>query len=234
MRHAPRMTDEVNEAGRDLQPDMLDVASLRRDYLHAELRRADLDPDPIRKFHNWLQEAATSPLIREAAAMLLSTAGKDGVVSSRVVLLKGYGAEGFRFFTNTASRKGRQIADNPSVSLLFHWEALERQIQINGAVTPLPRSETEAYFASRPRGSRIGAWTSRQSEVLPDRETLDREMAGLEKRFEGREIPTPGFWSGYLVSPRMIEFWQGRSNRLHDRFRYSNEGSGWLMERLSP
>jgi pyridoxamine 5'-phosphate oxidase len=234
MRHDPRMTDEANDAGKDLQPDMLDVASLRRDYLHAELRRADLDPDPIRQFHNWLEEAAATTLIREATAMVLSTAGKDGVVSSRVVLLKGYGPEGFRFFTNAASRKGRQIADNPSVSLLFHWEALERQIQINGSVTPLPRSETETYFATRPRGSRIGAWASRQSEVLLNRETLDSQTTALEKHFAGMEIPTPELWSGYLVNPRMIEFWQGRSNRLHDRFRYSIEGSAWLIERLSP
>ena len=228
------MTDTGKDAGRDLQPDMLDVASLRRDYLHAELRRADLDPDPIRQFHEWLQEAASCPEIKESTAMVLSTASRDGEISSRVVLLKGYGSEGFRFFTNTGSRKGRQIAENPSVSLLFHWEALERQIQINGSATPLPRSETEAYFASRPRGSRIGAWASRQSEVLADRETLDRHAAALEERFAGGEVPTPEFWSGYQVKPLMVEFWQGRSNRLHDRFRYRKEGASWIIERLSP
>jgi len=234
MGHGNGMTEAGKDAGKDLQPDMLDVASLRRDYLHAELRRADLDPDPIRQFHDWLQEAASCHGIKESTAMVLSTAARDGEVSSRVVLLKGYGPEGFRFFTNAGSRKGQQIAGNPSVSLLFHWEVLERQIQINGTATPLPRSETEAYFASRPRGSRIGAWASRQSEALPDRETLDRQAAELEERFAGGEVPVPEFWSGYQVAPRAIEFWQGRSNRLHDRFRYRKDGAAWIIERLSP
>jgi len=214
-------------------PDMLDVASLRRDYRRAELRRTDLDPDPVAQFHAWLETAASCPEVRESTAMVLSTSS-EGEVSSRVVLLKGYGPDGFRFFTNTASRKASQIMANPRVSLLFHWEALERQIQINGTVEPLPRAETEAYFASRPRGSRIGALASRQSQVLPDRETLDRRAAELTGEYEGREIPLPPQWGGYLVIPSVIEFWQGRPDRLHDRFRYRRDAGAWIIERLNP
>jgi len=193
-----------------------------------------LSPDPFLQFHNWLNEATACPAILESTAMVLSTASAGGEVSSRIVLLKGYDETGFRFFTNTGSRKGRQIDSNSSVSLLFYWEALERQIQINGTASILPRSETDAYFASRPRGSRIGAWASSQSSVIPNRETLEQATLELERRFEGKEVPTPEFWSGYQVSPKNFEFWQGRPNRLHDRFRYRPEKTGWVIERLSP
>lgn len=218
------------------RPDILDVASFRRDYNHAELRRADLSTDPFAQFHAWLDEATACPQIIESTAMILSTASVGGDVSSRVVLLKGYDEQGFRFFTNTTSRKATQIAENDSVSLLFFWGALERQVQINGHASLLPRSETEAYFASRPRGSRIGAWASRQSSVLPDREALDQRAAKLEVRFAEGDVPVPEFWSGYLVKPQSIEFWQGRPNRLHDRLRYqrTEEANTWSIERLSP
>lgn len=216
------------------RPDLLDVASFRRNYHHSELRRAGMNPDPFLQFHAWLDEARTTPTILESTAMVLSTASADGEVSSRIVLLKGYDESGFRFFTNTGSRKASQIASNAAVSLLFFWEALERQIQINGRATMLPRSETEAYFASRPRGSRIGAWASRQSEVVPDRATLDQRAEEITRLHEGREIPVPEFWSGYVVTPGSMEFWQGRPNRLHDRFRYRRDGSEWVIERLSP
>jgi pyridoxamine 5'-phosphate oxidase len=216
------------------RPDFLDVASWRRDYLHAKLHRADLSTDPLDQFHTWLGNAEDCPMILEATAMVLSTASATGEVSSRIVLLKGYDKAGFRFFTNTGSKKARQIASNSSVSLLFYWEALERQIQIVGRADILPRSETQAYFASRPRGSRIGAWASQQSEVLPDRKTLEQQAEAVSERFQDMEIPTPEFWSGYLVRPESYEFWQGRSNRLHDRFRYRRSAGGWVIERLSP
>jgi pyridoxamine 5'-phosphate oxidase len=216
------------------RPDFLDVASWRRDYLHATLNRGELNPDPVAQFHKWFEEADSCPAVLESTAMVLSTSSASGEVSSRIVLLKGYDATGFRFFTNIGSRKALQIASNSSVSLLFYWEALERQIQINGRATQLPRSETEAYFASRPQGSRIGAWASRQSEVIEDRETLDLRVAEIEKRFEGSEVPAPDFWSGYLVIPESYEFWQGRPNRLHDRFQYRTSADGWVIERLSP
>jgi pyridoxamine 5'-phosphate oxidase len=193
-----------------------------------------MNPDPFLQFHAWLDEARNTTSILESTAMVLSTASAGGEVSSRVVLLKGYDDSGFRFFTNTGSRKATQIASNDAVSLLFFWEALERQIQICGRATLLPRSETEAYFASRPRGSRIGAWASRQSEVIADRATLDFQAEEIERRHEGGEIPVPEFWSGYLVTPASIEFWQGRPNRLHDRFRYRREETEWVIDRLSP
>ena len=221
-------------------PDFLDVASFRRTYLQSELKRSDLPADPLSLFHTWIDAAAASPEVLESTAMVLSTDSAQGEVSSRVVLLKGYDHKGFRFFTNSGSRKASQIASNNSVSLLFFWESQERQIQISGSVSLLPRAETEAYFASRPRGSRIGAWASRQSEVLQDRETLERRVAELEGRFGKEEVPAPEFWNGYLVTPKTIEFWQGRQDRLHDRFRYSRVNNGdrkpdnWIIEQLNP
>jgi len=216
------------------RPDLLDVASWRRDYLHAELCRADLHVSPLEQFHAWLVDAKKYTPVLEATAMTLSTASAEGEVSSRIVLLKGYDENGFRFFTNTGSRKAQQIASNSSVSLLFYWESMERQIQINGRACLLPRTETEAYFAIRPRESRLAAWASSQSEVIPDRKTLEMRVAEMRTRFTDLEVPTPDFWSGYLVTPHQYEFWQGRSNRLHDRFRYQLREGSWAIDRLSP
>lgn len=211
------------------------ISSLRKDYRHGTLCREKLDSDPMKQFDLWFHEACECKSIIEANAMTLSTANHRLEVTSRTLLLKGYNAEGFQFFTNTKSLKAQQITENPSVALLLYWPPLERQIKIQGKASLLPRAATEKYFRSRPRESQLGAWASFQSEILSDRETLENRMAELDQKFKGLEIPVPSFWSGYLVSPHSIEFWQGRSNRLHDRFRYKKiSAEKWLIERLSP
>ncbi|MBM3857398.1 MAG: pyridoxamine 5'-phosphate oxidase [Verrucomicrobia bacterium] len=213
----------------------LSLAGMRRDYSLGTLKNTALHDDPIQQFDIWFQEALSCQQVLEANAMVLATTSRDLQITSRTVLLKGYDLAGFRFFTNSTSTKGKQIAENPRVALLFHWHALERQIHINGHVTLLPRSETEKYFQSRPRQSQIAAWTSYQSSPLSSREELEERFEKVEARFENQIIPTPEFWNGYLVVPDKIEFWQGRSNRLHDRFCYTKkENGGWKIERLSP
>ena len=211
------------------------LADMRRDYRLGILEKSALQDDPIQQFHSWFQEALICQGIIEANAMVLSTTSCDLQITSRTVLLKGYDQAGFRFFTNTSSTKGKQIAENPRVALLFHWHALERQVHVNGRVTILPRIETEKYFQARPRQSQIAAWASQQSTPLASREELEERFQKMEARFEKKMIPTPDFWNGYLVVPHSIEFWQGRSNRLHDRFRYTKKENGeWKMERLNP
>jgi pyridoxamine 5'-phosphate oxidase len=209
------------------------VSSLRRDYARASLSEADVDADPIRQFGLWLQEAMAAE-VPDPTAMTLATATPDGRPSARVVLLKGFDAGGFTFYTNDESRKGRELAANPHAALVFYWPELERQVRVEGAVTPAGDAESDAYFASRPLGSRLGAWASPQSEVIAGREVLDRAVAELAARFGG-EVPRPPHWGGYRVSPDAVEFGQGRPSRLHDRLRYARRPEGgWLRERLAP
>ena len=213
---------------------MKNPASQRQDYCKGTLRRIDLKKDPIEQFDVWFQEASACDSITEPNAMTLSTANRDLYVTSRIVLLKGYDKNGFRFFTNTTSSKGRQIAENPNVSLLFYWPPLERQIKICGKAILLPREETKKYFHERPYKNQLAAWASFQSMPLLNRETLENRMLSFQKKFENKEIPVPDFWNGYLVEPYSIEFWQGRSDRLHDCFDYTKKENNWIIERLNP
>ncbi|MEW7981038.1 MAG: pyridoxamine 5'-phosphate oxidase [Candidatus Sedimenticola endophacoides] len=205
----------------------------RREYAHTTLSRADLDPDPIRQFDAWLREAIEAELL-DATAMGLATATRDGQPSLRTVLLKFFDQTGFVFYTNLESRKARQIGDNPHAALLFHWREFERQIKITGRVETVSNAESLKYFLSRPRDSQIGAWVSAQSSVISSRAVLEQKVAEMKQRFSNREIPLPSFWGGYRVIPEQIEFWQGRTNRLHDRFLYSRAGEQWRIERLAP
>ncbi len=211
----------------------MSVHDSRTDFKGLSLTEGELDPDPIRQFHCWF-EAATSSAIAEPNAMVLATAAADGRPSARIVLLRGYDERGFVFFTNYDSRKGRELAANPHAALVFHWHDLERQVRVEGPVAPVPGEESDAYFQSRPAGSRLGAWASRQSEVIADREVLEARVRVLEVQYADGQIPRPEHWGGYRVSPTVLEFWQGRPGRLHDRLRYTRGESGWLIERLAP
>lgn len=194
---------------------------------------AELLADPIQQFGRWLDEAAAAG-IELPEAMTLATADREGRPSARTVLLKGADADGFRFFTNTESRKGRELAENPHGALVFHWRTEpRRQVTVAGRVAQLPRAESEAYFRSRPLGSRLGAWASRQSSAVPDRAALDEAYEATASA-HGDDPPLPPWWGGYVLSPARIEFWQNRPNRLHDRFRYTLADGRWTLERLAP
>jgi pyridoxamine 5'-phosphate oxidase len=205
-------------------------------YEHAGrgLHRSDLDPDPIKQFGNWFT-AAIEAGIRDVNAMSLATAGRDARPSVRIVLLKSFGHDGFVFFTNYESEKAKQLEANPYAALAFYWIELDRQIRVSGQAEKTSREESQAYFHSRPLGSQLSAWASRQSQVLDGRRVLDARMAQMTERFADKRIPSPPHWGGYRVKPEIIEFWQGRPNRLHDRFRYTLQAGGnWLIERLAP
>jgi pyridoxamine 5'-phosphate oxidase len=195
--------------------------------------RSDLDPDPIRQFQRWFEETIAQD-IPEPNAMTLATVDARGQPFARTVLLKLYDERGFVFFTNYESRKSRQIGENPRVALLFPWVALARQVQIVGQARRISAAESLKYFATRPRGSQIGAWASPQSQVIRTRALLEGKVAEIRRRFAEGEIPLPDFWGGYRVEPELIELWQGRDSRLHDRFQYRRDGGGWAIERLAP
>jgi pyridoxamine 5'-phosphate oxidase len=203
------------------------IANLRREYVSEPLTEEVVLGDPFAQFRFWFDEAlrAEQP---DPEAMTLSTATRDGAVSARIVLLKGFDSDGFVFFTNYQSRKGRELIENPRAALTFYWYTLNRQVRIEGTAEQVSPAESEEYFATRPRGSQIGAWTSPQSEEIPDRETLVRKLAEMEVRFGEDPIPCPLFWGGFRLRPDFLEFWQGRENRLHDRIVYKRVD--WVRE----
>jgi len=214
--------------------DSASLQTLRKEYTLRGLDEADIVNDPFEQFGLWMNDALLANL-PEPTAMTLATATSKGTPSARVVLLKHFDAAGFVFYTNYRSRKGIELSENPNAALVFHWISLERQVRIRGRSTKVSREESANYFRLRPRGSQLGAWASRQSEVIGSRWPLETEMRRLRQRFRGKEIPLPPHWGGFRVVPAEIEFWQGRSNRLHDRIRYSRSGRGkWKIERLSP
>lgn len=218
-------TDDTSAGSRDL-------ADLREEYARGGLDEADLAADPITTFSRWYDEVSAAG-VHEPNAMVVATVDPDGAPSSRLVLLKGFGPDGFRFFTNTASRKGRALAADARCSLLFPWHPLERQVRVEGVARPLSEADVAAYFARRPRGSRIGAWASHQSHVVESREALTAAYAEADARFPD-EVPVPPEWGGYLVVPEVVELWQGRPSRLHDRLVYRRSGEDWTVERLAP
>ena len=214
------------------------IADLRIDYRRETLDERDVAPHPLRQFERWFDEAVKAE-VPEPNAMTLATADAGGRPSARVVLLKGFDDRGFVFFTNYASRKGRELAARSDAALLFFWPELERQVRIEGAVAKVDAEESAAYFASRPRGARLGAWASPQSEAIGAREELERRIAETELRYRdaGDDIPRPPHWGGYRLAPDVLEFWQGRPSRLHDRIRYRRDpqtSDRWVVDRLAP
>jgi pyridoxamine 5'-phosphate oxidase len=212
----------------------VNIEERRKEHNLFDLREEDLDSDPIRQFQVWLEAASLSE-VPEVNAMALATATPDGRPSVRMVLLRGVDPRGFLFFTNYESRKARELEANPYASMVFFWHELERQVRIEGRVERVGADESDRYFHSRPAGSRIGAWASPQSQVIPSRDVLESRFGELRSQFPEGTIPRPESWGGYRLIPDAIEFWQGRPNRLHDRLRYTRrDQGGWLVERLAP
>jgi pyridoxamine 5'-phosphate oxidase len=211
----------------------LNIADIRMDYMLAALDEETAGTDPIAFFSKWFKEAE-SARITEINAMTLATADAQNRPHARIVLLKGLDDRGFVFFTNYDSAKGQHIAENPNVSLLFFWKELERQVRIDGRIEKVPAEESDIYFHSRPEGSRLGAWASPQSREIPHRNILELNYAKYEAEFSGISIPRPEHWGGYIVIPERIEFWQGRSSRMHDRILFKRDGAAWNRSRLAP
>ncbi len=213
----------------------LSLEELREEYKRGALDEVNSDPNPMRQFRRWMEEAQAAEL-KEPNAMTLATATPDGKPSGRIVLLKELLPDGFVFYTNYTSRKGREMEANPQVALTFYWGELERQVRVEGRITKVSREKSETYFRGRPKGSRLGALVSHQSEVLPSRKPLEAKLEELQSRYADTEdVPAPDWWGGYCVKPEALEFWQGRENRLHDRLLYRRtHENGWAVERLSP
>lgn len=209
------------------------IADIRKDYQQHSLSEDSIDVAPIGQFSNWWNDAIKSEL-DEVNAMTLATATAAGIPSARIVLLKSFSEEGFVFFTNYNSRKGNDLAENPNACLVFFWKELERQVRITGKVEKISAKESDAYYQSRPAGSRIGAWASPQSEVIGSRKIIEENTAKYEAEFATENITRPPHWGGYIVVPNVIEFWQGRANRLHDRIQYSLQEGSWIIKRLAP
>ncbi len=210
----------------------MNIAAIRKEYKLKSLLESEVTVDAIEQFSIWWKDALDSNL-DEVNAMTVATASKEGIPSARIVLLKGFDENGFVFFTNYNSAKGLNIAENKHATLLFFWKELERQVRINGILEKIDDITNDEYFKSRPYGSQIGAWSSPQSKIINSRHLLDENAEKYQKQF-GNDVPRPSHWGGYLLRPKNIEFWQGRSNRLHDRLLYTLEGNSWKIERLAP